>query len=446
MNATALNPRRERALALARHARHSSLHRNSAWIMLTIVVTSCLGYAYWVAVARIFPPHQVGLATGLVSLMIVTAIVANFGTAPVLVQRLPRCQSIESWSATLSASLVGGAILGGLAGAAVLALLPLLSHQLAAAQRDPLLAALFVAGTIACVASMILDYAFIAERRSRSMSSRGAIFALVKIPLVLVPALVFNVADGTTVIFASWFAAYAISCLLALTVMLPSLRPGFRLRIRGVGGELRGAAHMLAGNHFITLGNALPLYLLPVIVVSRLSSTANAYFYITWMVGGIFFMISSSIGSSLFAEGSNDPAAIAVAARSSVRFTALLLAPAMAVVFVAGESILGLFGPDYAAHGTHLLWILAVAAIPDAITNLYVPVLRVRRRLRSAALLTMGMALATIAAAWIVAPSLKLVGIGVVWLLGQALGSAWVAWDILAARRRRVSREAACHS
>jgi len=446
VSATAVNPGRDRVLALARHARHSSLHRNSAWIMLTIVVTSCLGYAYWVAVARIFPAHQVGLATGLVSLMTVTAITASFGTAPVLVQRLPRCDSVESWSTTLSASLVGGAVLGAVAGAVVLGALPLLSHQLAAARHDPLLAVLFVAGTIACIASMILDYAFIAERSSRSMSSRGAIFALVKIPLVLVPALVFNVTDGTTVIFASWFAAYAISCLLALTVLLPSVRPGFRLRVRGVGRELRGAAHMLAGNHLITLGNALPLYLLPVIVVTRLSSTANAYFYITWMVGGIFFMISSSIGSSLFAEGSNDPTAIATAARSSARLTALLLLPAMLLVFVAGGWILGLFGPAYAAHGTHLLWILALAAIPDAITNLYVPVLRVRQRLRSAALLTMSMAAATIAAAWLVAPSLKLVGIGVVWLLGQAIGSAWVAWDIFAVRRRSAREEAACHS
>jgi 2-polyprenyl-3-methyl-5-hydroxy-6-metoxy-1,4-benzoquinol methylase len=163
--------------------------------------------------------------------------------------------------------------------------------------------------------------------------------------------------------------------------------------------------------------------------VSRLSTTANAYFYITWMVGGIFFMISSSIGSSLFAEGSNHPDRLITTARSSVRFTTMLLAPAMLFVFVAGKWILSIFGPAYAAHGTYLLWILAVAAIPDAITNIYVPVLRVRHRLRAAGVLTMGMALSTIVGAWIVAPTLKLEGIGAIWLAGQAAGSLWVAWD-----------------
>jgi hypothetical protein len=73
--------------------------------------------------------------------------------------------------------------------------------------------------------------------------------------------------------------------------------------------------------------------------------------------------------------------------------------------------------------------VLAVAAIPDAITNIYVAVLRVRHRLRAAGSLTMGIALITIAGAWIVAPSLKLVGIGIVWLISQTLGSLWVAWD-----------------
>ena len=99
--------------------------------------------------------------------------------------------------------------------------------------------------------------------------------------------------------------------------MVPRMRPGFRLRLRGnaAGAALRAAAARRAAT-LITLGNALPLYLLPVIVVTRLSATANAYFYITWMVGGIFFMISSAVGSSLFAEGSNEPVAPARARRA----------------------------------------------------------------------------------------------------------------------------------
>jgi O-antigen/teichoic acid export membrane protein len=101
----------------------------------------------------------------------------------------------------------------------------------------------------------------------------------------------------------------------------------------------------------------------------------------------------------------------------------------MLFVFVAGKLLLSLFGSAYAANGTHLLWILAIAAIPDAITNIYAPVLRVRQRLLAAGAMTMGMALTALIGAWIVAPTLRLDGIGLVWLASQSLGSVWVAWD-----------------
>jgi O-antigen/teichoic acid export membrane protein len=397
--------------------------------MTSILTTSGLGYVYWVVAAHLFDAKQVGLATALVSLMTVTAIVANLGTAPALVQRLPTRASIEDWSTTLSASLFGGFGFGALAGLLVLAGLGLFSHRLAIAQSDPALALLLVLGTSFWAVSLVLDYTFIAERQSRSMSVRGALFALVKIPLLAAPAIAFGTSSGATTIFASWVIGCAISCVVGLAVMVPALRPGFRLRRAGTATELREMSRLLAGNYLVTLGNSLPLYLLPVIVVSRISTTANAYFYITWMVGGLFFMISSAAGSSLFAEGSADPQRIAAAARSSIRFTTVLLAPAMLFVFVAGKLLLSLFGSAYAANGTHLLWILAIAAIPDAITNIYAPVLRVRQRLLAAGAMTMGMALTALIGAWIVAPTLRLDGIGLVWLASQSLGSVWVAWD-----------------
>ncbi len=425
----------ERAVSLFRGFRDSSLHRNSAWIMMATVITSAFGYAYWVAAAHLFPASQVGLATALVSLMTVTAIVANFGTGPALVQRLPTRTSIEGWSTTMSASLLGAVGFGAAAAAIVLAALGVVSHRLSVVQSDPVLALLFVFGTIFWAVGLVLDYTFIAERHSRSMSARGAVFAIVKIPLVVAPAIAVGSGSGATAIFASWVVGSAISCLVGIFVMVPALRPGFRIRRAGAATEMRAMSRLLAGNYLITLGNSLPLYLLPVIVLTRLSATANAYFYITWMVGGLFFMISSSVGSSLFAEGSNHPERLIVAARASIRLTTLLLAPAMLLIFVAGEWILSIFGSAYAAHGTHLLWILAVAAIPDAITNIYAPVLRVRHRLRAAAVMTMAMAVGTIIGAWIVAPTLKLTGVGAVWLTGQALGSLWVAWDTGAAAR-----------
>lgn len=157
---------------------------------------------------------------------------------------------------------------------------------------------------------------------------------------------------------------------------------------------------------------------------------------IAWMVGTVFFMISSTTGSSLFAEGSHDPHALRATVIASARFTAVLVAPAILVAAVLGHEILSVFGPAYSRHGYVLLLILAVSAIPDAVSNLYIPLLRVRNRLRSAAALTICMALFSVVVGWIVAPNLGLVGIGAAWGLGQTLGGVWVVWDVLRSRRR----------
>ena len=51
----------------------------------------------------------------------------------------------------------------------------------------------------------------------------------------------------------------------------------------------------LLGQHLTSAGGPLTPLVLPVLVVIRLGVTANAYFYITWMMGAAFFMVSPSV-------------------------------------------------------------------------------------------------------------------------------------------------------
>jgi O-antigen/teichoic acid export membrane protein len=431
------------SLAKIRHrlaGDHGSLGRNSLWLMSTTVINSALGYGYWLIVARRFAPASVGLAAGLIALMTITSLASNLGTASALVQRLPLRSTVQEWSTTLSASLLGGAAFAILAGLLVLLALAQLSPTLAVARHSVGLAALFLCGTAFWTVSTVLDYTFIAQRTSRAMTSRNAIFGVTKIPLVLVAPLLVGAHAGVTAIFASWVIACAISCALAIGFIVPRLRPGARLRLSGALTELRAMTRLLAGNYFITLGNVLPAYLLPIIVVSRLSATDNAFFYITWLVGGVFFMVSSAIAFSLFAEGSNEPRQLRRLTISSVRLTTTLLLPAMLFMLLAGRLILSVFGARYASSGIALLLILTAAAIPDAITNICAAVLRVEGRLAVGGMLTCGMAAIAAIGAWVVAPLDGLAGIGLAWLASQMIGSAWVLWDRVFSRRARALR------
>lgn len=416
---------------------HSVVH-NSAWIMVATVVTSLLGAAYWLVASRVFSQPTIGIATALVSLMTVTALIATMGTASGLVQHLPRHRGTDEWSRIMSASLVGATLLGLLGAMVVLIALPLISPDLAATRRDPAIDVLFVAGVAVTSIASVLDYTYIAERSSNRMAQRGMLFGLAKLPLVALPAIAAGLSRAVTTLYASWVVGAGISAVGGF-VLLRQIRPDMRLALANTGREFRRLQRSHGLNHAVTLGNVLPTYVLPIVVVNQLSPSDNAYFYIAWMIGGVFFMISSSVGSALFAEGRYHRGSMRPEIRRAVSFTSVLLFPTMLVVAVLASDLLGLFGEQYADHATMLLLILTVSAVPDAITNIYVAILRARDRVGTAATLTTSMALLATVGAWYLVGPLGLEGVGVAWGGSQVAGSLFVLADVSWARRRRTS-------
>jgi peptidoglycan/LPS O-acetylase OafA/YrhL/O-antigen/teichoic acid export membrane protein len=338
---------------------------------------------------------------------------------------------------TFTAGLAVSLILSTLAACVAVVVIAPVSSNLAVLRSHGSLTVLFIVGTSLTTLSGVLDFVFIAERQSWLLVFRSFAFGATKLPILLVPAVTALVSPSVTLIIGAWVIGWGVTCVLGLRMVRRSLGKHARVHLRSVIDEVRLMTRNLVGNHFTTLGNVLPTYVLPVVVITRLSAADNAYFYMTWMIGGIFFMISGTIGSSLFADGMRNPTILRSRVMSSARFTAALALPAMLVAAAIGYPLLRIFGPAYASHGYGLLLILTICAIPDAITNLYVPVLRVRDRLLACALLTMGMASLAIIGAWIVAPSMGLLGVGLAWGVSQAVGSGWVAFDVIARRRRR---------
>ena len=86
---------------------------------------------------------------------------------------------------------------------------------------------------------------------------------------------------------------------------------------------------------------------------------------------------------------------------------------------------MSIFGPSYAENGQELFRIYAIAAIPDATTNIYISVLRVQRRLRFAAVLNIGMAVITLSLAWILLPLFGINGAGWAFLISQTAGTLY---------------------
>ena len=91
----------------------------------------------------------------------------------------------------------------------------------------------------------------------------------------------------------------------------------------------------------------------------------------------------------------------------------LLLAPLAAATALLAPVALGLFGRRYAAYGTPILELLAIATLPKVLTELYLGALRAQSRARQVAViqivrcvLMLGLALALTATIGIVGAAL----------------------------------------
>src|SRR5581483_8813604 len=368
-----------KACMLLHHVRSDSLLRNSIYIMGTGAATSVFGYGFWILAAHLYSTYDVGLGSALISAMSLASLLANLGMGSTLVQTLPRRVAGYAWSLTLNAGLVTRIVVSILTGSIAVVILPLFSQQFALVGHNVSYTFAFIVGVPLMTVSMLLDQAFIAERAAQYMLVRNAAFAALKIPLMVL-AVVLVIQVGPLGIVLSGVIAMAVVLLGVSLLLVPRLKRNYCLAVRGIVGQVRSMLSLLTGHYFINLGGLSIQYLLPLVVLIRLSPADTAYYYTTARVSDFLLSVSAAVAVSLFAEGSHAEEDLGRKVRSSGAILAMLLVPAMLVCFFGGRYILLVFGPGYAQHGVTLLMIDAVSAVPDAITNIYISVLRVQRR------------------------------------------------------------------
>ncbi len=431
IDSTLIERIRSLAYLLWRRVREHSLLRNSISIIGTGIVTSALGYCFWILAAHLYSAYDVGLGAALISAMTLAAICANLGVGSALIQTLPLRKAGFEWSLTLNAGLTVVTTASLLSGTITLIALPLVSKQFAIVAHRIDYAIFFLTGVLLIALSNVLDQVFVAERAAQNMLVRNGGVSAMKIPLMALPALV-GAGAGALAVFGSGVLAMAIALLGALLLLLPRLRRAYRFFIgRGIAGQIRSMLSSLTGNYFINLGGLAMAYLLPVVVSIRLSPADNAYYYTTTSVSSFILMGAAAVSTSLFAEGSHAAESLPQKLRSSVRIIALMLAPEIVICLLAGGYILSVFGASYAQHGLLLLRIDAFSAIPDAITSVYVSVLRVQRRLHIAALLNLSTTVITVALSWVLLPEIGIAGQGVAYLIAAGVGSLAAGADYL---------------
>lgn len=439
----------QRARGYLRAAQSDSLVRNSLFIMATTVVTAGLGGLFWIVTAHTFTSAQVGVASAVISLCSTVSLLTYLGAQAMLIESLHAFEGSRKWMAVLVRISVTTAVVTAAAAAVTI---PLFAHDKSYgfffSARGALLIAIF--GSAIWTLANLFTSVFVAARQASGMLTVQGLISVIKV-LLLVP--VSAIGLGAAGIVVAWVGSAFIGVVVTVLWFLPRLGLGVRhggstnhravgMRRRRTHGATgyprhvyRGArrrrssssrshyARRLIGQHLTSVGGAVTPLILPILVVLRLGATQNAYFYITWMLGSIFFMVSPAISNALFAESVRIRSNLRVVVNKAIRVTSLLLIPAIVIMIGCGRLILGVFGQPYVVAGYGLLIVLAVSAIPDAVSNIAVSIFRVTDRLVYCASLNVGIMIATFFFSWFLMPWLGIAGAGAGWLAAQVIGA-----------------------
>ncbi len=256
--------------------------------------------------------------------------------------------------------LVSAAVALVLAGA-FLILLPRVSPQLAFLRSSPGMATWFVAAAAIWSIMVLEDGVLTGLRKTRWVPVENGGFGLLKVGMVVPFIALFPVAG----IFLSWTVA-ALATVIPTNVYLFARAITQHQRSAGDSGgvTIRELRRYVPYDFVGNLWWEGLILVLPLIVLVETGAATSAYFSLAWLIVGIIYLVPLAIGDSLVVELSIDPSDFEAQCKQVMVHLLKILAPAVALLVLAAPWVLRIFGPSYVAHGTGVLRLLGLSALP----------------------------------------------------------------------------------
>ena len=401
--------------ALTRRAtrRGEPLLHNGHLLSISSVLTSVLGAGYWTIATRLYDPATLGRNYSAISAMMLFAGIGQLNLTNILVRFVPS-------AGPRTRTLVARAYLAAVTATMLLAtgfvlLTPVLAPDLGFL-RHGVLGACFILATAGYGLFIMQDGVLTGLRRPDWVVLENAIFALVKIAAVAAPVLI----AAESGILLSWVLALAVAIAVTNTFLFTreiprhtaALDPDAAKPPAPTPGYIIGD---YIGSLFWFAATTLP----PLIVLDTLGPTQAAYFSLTWVIAYMLFLVSANMGSSLVVESATDPAQLTRNCKRVLTHTGVLLAAAVIILAAAAPEILRVFGPEYARHGTGLLRLLLLSALPNLAVATAVSVCRARRRIRTAVAILATVCCGALGLTLLLLPVLGIAGAGAAWLIAE---------------------------
>ena len=384
-----------------------ALYSNSLYLFLNVLLSSLLGFAFWTLATRVYTTAEIGIGSAIISVAGYLALIGTAGMRFALIRFYPET---ENKRAFVNTYLVIAAALGILAAAIFVIGSGIWFPVIEGWDSNVSFLLLFGLFVMLNAVSPIIEAALVANRAAKYVLAKNVVFGVLKIGIVV---------DGIAIalgIVAAWCIALLVSVVLTMWYFMPraidKYKMGFSLDMR----LLRRTIGYSGGNHVVALLASAPILLVPLLVVNVLGAEANAFFYMAWMVANLLFAIPNSMAYMLFSEGSANNGEMKANTKHNYMACFALLVPGIAIVFLLGQWILGIFGAAYADNAAQLLRILAVSALPIVVVDVRTAIYRVNKQIGKLIAAWTIIAAGTLGGGYVLMPVYGILGIGYAWL------------------------------
>lgn len=372
-------------------------------------IMSVLGFGFWLFVAHLYTPEQVGIASALISISTLLSSLSMVGLDSALIRFLP---GSKNQSRDINTSLIAVGVLAAVAACVYVVVARLFNLSIAEPFEWSGGLPVFALIIVVVALNSLTDAVFIANRRAEFHTIVYAVFGLVKLILPI------------GLVGLGWlgiFAAFAVAALvgLALSFYYMMRVADYRFGRAPNWGLLASARKYSFNNYIGTLLASIPAQLMPLIIIQRLGAAQAAYFAMSLTMANLLYVAPSSVAQSLLAESSHQPEQRAKHVRHAVKMLTFMLVPAVALAIVIAPYLLGIFGRQYAHGSTALFQILAVATFFVAVSSVCNTILNVEHRSGGIVIARLALLVVTFALTFILIP-LGLTGVGIAMTAGYA--------------------------
>jgi O-antigen/teichoic acid export membrane protein len=354
--------------------KNSDILFNTSSLIVTMLVTSGLGSAYWGIAARFYPTEAVGLASAATSSLMLLSTLLLLGQGTLLITELPRNKGKEGSLICASLLLVGCSSF--LVGSMYALFAPFISPQLRMLGVSPLNVFIFGAGVSLAAITFVLDQALIGLLRGGVQLWRNTVFSVGKLVFLVIAAQYFAQNTGISI-----YAMWALGNLISLLPVLIFLAIKKKLSLKYYKPEwtmMRRLGRASIQHHGLNLVLQAPTQLLPLMVTVLLSAKMNAWFYIASMIATFIFSLTLSLTAVLHATNAAQITTLTQKTRLTFSL-ALASSVSMGVVIVfLANPILSVFGESYAANAAWSLRILMMATVPLVVKNHFIAICRIK--------------------------------------------------------------------